>query len=108
MVEMVVWVPGVLGPDEASQVATVIESERGLEAMIVQIDIRIVHVAAIDVVGGILGRIRNAAIGSIHLSIEVADPLYMVVAVGARAFGPVLPIGGAIPDFRSGFEQSSV
>jgi hypothetical protein len=38
MVEMVVWVPGVLGPDEASQVAAVIEAECGLEAMIVQID----------------------------------------------------------------------
>ena len=38
MVEMVVRVPGVLGPDEAGEVSTVIESECGLEAVIVQID----------------------------------------------------------------------
>ena len=47
MVEMVVRVPDVLGPDEAGQVPAVIELECGLEAVIVQIDVRIVHVAVV-------------------------------------------------------------
>src|SRR5262249_4846362 len=82
--EVVARVPHSFRLSQPRQIATVVQSQRRLQSVVIQVDVGIIDVAAVHVIGRILAWVRNAAGRRVHLAIKVANPGQVVVAIWTR------------------------